>query len=198
MTGFRALRDDMEAVDEQVTKTDWLRISSDLTDVSYEPKDEIFPEFRVTKAVLFVVSGTTASERTLADGSTPIARFFEPGHLCTNLDSFWLRENALERLFAITSVTGILIPHEIFEAEYLDGGPFGRYLRKKVMQTLIFDKSVLVAKTLTNSEMRMRFLETEYRNVVRDVPAMHLARFLGMTPQGFSRFQKNRQRVNSG
>ncbi|MEM9404408.1 MAG: hypothetical protein AAGA81_00070 [Acidobacteriota bacterium] len=195
MTALTALREDLAVVSGEIDEAEWDRVRAQTTEASYSSKETIFGQMEVANQILFVSSGITASEQVYEDGSSGIARFFETGHLCANLTSLWHRQIAEDELFAVTNVTGVLIPMAMFEREYLHGDAFGRYLRRKVMDTLLFDKSVLVAKTLTTSEARYRFLEEQYAQVIPDAPANLVARFLGMTPQGLSRFLRNRHRT---
>lgn len=192
MSARATFRADIESVVGDLDESEWSRIRTDCSEASYRPKDTIFDQKDIADRILFVASGITASEQVYEDGSSGIARFFETGQFCTNLTSLWHRQMAEDTLFAVTGVTGVLIPMSFFEREYFHGEAFGQYLRRKVLDTLVFDKSVMVAKTLTSSEARYRFLEEQYDRVLPDVPANLIPRFLGMTPQGLSRFLRNR------
>ena len=193
MAALDAFRADIAGAIGDLQETQWDRIHTGCNPVSFYPKETIFGQKDIADRILFVASGITASEQVYEDGSSGIARFFETGQFCTNLTSLWHRQMAEDTLFAVTGVTGVLIPMSFFEREYFQGDAFGQYLRRKVLDTLVFDKSVMVAKTLTSSEARYRFLEDQYDRVVSDVPANLIARFLGMTPQGLSRFLRNRE-----
>ncbi|MEO1731411.1 MAG: hypothetical protein AAFR64_11800, partial [Pseudomonadota bacterium] len=83
------------------------------------------------------------------------------------------------------------IPFESFRASFLHGGHLDTFWREAMFETLLFDKDILCTKTIRDVGTRYRFLAERYDNVVAQVPDRHLARFLGITPQGLSRFLRN-------
>jgi hypothetical protein len=78
----------------------------------------------------------------------------------------------------------------MFREEFISGGPLATYWREKVLETFLFDKDIMCAKTLRNVESRYRFLIDRHQDVVSKVPDKYIARFLGISPQGLSRFLK--------
>lgn len=172
---------------------DWPALAAQFTEVAYDRKSTIFSQAQVADRVLFVASGIVASEQVHLDGTPAIARFFERGQFATNVTSAWRRELAEDTLIAITDVQGVTMPVRFFTREYMDGGAFGQYLRRKVLETIFFDKEVICAKTLTETEARYRFLKDQHRDVLDLVPAKDVARFLGIAPQSLSRFLRKRR-----
>ncbi|MEO1483673.1 MAG: cyclic nucleotide-binding domain-containing protein [Myxococcota bacterium] len=172
---------------------EWRRISTRLADCSYRQGEVIFSQVRLTDHWLFITDGVAASEQTTPDGAVLIGRFFEPGHICSNITSAWARQISSDDLRAITDVEGVLLPNPLFRQEYLGGGAFGRYLRIKAMAALLFDKEILCTKTTNDTDIQYRFLEYNYREVIRRSTQKDIARFIGITPQGLSRFLKNRR-----
>lgn len=142
---------------------------------------------------LFVCSGIAASRQTHTDGEVTIARFFEQGQLCANLTSAWTQQFAADDLIAMTDLSAVVIPDTLFRAEFLEGGPLGRYFRLKAMETLCFDKEVVSAKTRSDTAVRYRFLENHHEEVLDRVRQRDIAAFLGITPQGLSRFKRKRR-----
>ncbi len=185
------LRDTIRASDIDIDP-DWPRFRSILSPVTFSAKNTIFSAAGVADRVLFVTSGIAASEQVHPDGSSGIARFFGPGQAATNLTSAWRRDLAEDTLFAVTAVEGATLPLDIFNQEYLGGAAFGLYLRKLVLATLVFDKEVIAAKTQTASEVRYRFLEEFHPEDLERIPDKEVARFMGITPQGLSRFLRHR------
>ena len=142
----------------------------------------------VADDLFFVCDGVAASVQTSCDGDTQIARFFERGQLCSNVTSAWQRTVSEDELIAMTDLSALRVPISAFRSAYLHGGPLGEFWREMVFETLLFDKDVLCTKTLRDVGTRYRFLEERYDGVVGRVPDRHLARFLGITPQGLSRY----------
>ncbi|MEM9431080.1 MAG: hypothetical protein AAGA32_16500 [Pseudomonadota bacterium] len=148
---------------------------------------------RVADRLAFVVGGLAASRQTWSDGRMTIARFFEAGDLCTNVSSAWTGELASDDLVAVTDVHGSFVPLALFHAEYFHGGTFGTYLRYRMMEAHLFAKELACAKTSNDTEIVYQFLDTHHRSVLQLAPKKDIARFLGVTPQGFSRFLRRRR-----
>jgi len=92
----------------------------------------------------------------------------------------------------VTDVADLAIPNDVFRREYLEGGFFGTYLRFKMMEAHLFAKEPICAKTPGQTEIRYRFLEEPHQNVIGSVRQKEVSRFLGVTPQGLSRFLRRR------
>lgn len=194
MDATEVLKQDIQRCGCTLEPAEWHRLSKELVNCAFQKGDVIQSQARVADHWLFVASGIVASEQSTPDGNNLIARFFEAGHLCSNPTSAWHRELGSDDLIAITNVEGVLLPNLWFREQYLRGGNFGEYLRIKAMQTLMFDKDILSAKTSNDVETRYGFLESSHSEVVRHTAQKDLARFIGVTPQGLNRFLKNRQR----
>ncbi|MEM9783975.1 MAG: hypothetical protein AAF899_16070 [Pseudomonadota bacterium] len=157
----------------------------------------VFAQARIVRQWLFLTDGIAASQQTRPDGTVTIARFFEADQICANLTSTWHQAEDADDLIAITDVVGVLLPDSLLRGEYLGGGAFGAYLRLKIMETLLFDKELLCAKTSIQTAHRYRFLEDRHRAVIGQAPQKAIARFLGITPQGLSRFLRQRRRADA-
>ena len=192
MTPIAVLHQDIRDRAGQDALDDWHRIKPKLTECAHPAKAVIMSAAHLADRMVFVSDGIVASEQVYPDAAAGIARFFERGHFCTNLTSAWRRDLGDDTLVAITAMQGVIVPLDVFMQEYLHGSAFGLYLRLKAMDALAFDKEVMCAKTLTGSEARYRFLEAQHDQVIAQVPAKDIARFMGMTPQGLSRFLRHR------
>ncbi|MEM9384840.1 MAG: cyclic nucleotide-binding domain-containing protein [Pseudomonadota bacterium] len=171
---------------------DWAALRPLLRPVSYSKGECIYRMEEIGASWLFLADGVTASIQTHADGSLTIARFFEDRQVCGNLTSTWSEQYASDDLVAITQVSGVEIAGDVFRQQMLEGGDFGRYLRLKAMETLCFDKELIVAKTQLDLEKRYRFLEEHYQRVVGSAMQKQLAAFTGVTPEALSRFLRRR------
>lgn len=197
MNAIQVLKKDIEQYGVSLNDTDYAEIQKVSFECAFPMGDVILSRVRVEDHWLFLTRGIVASEQSTLGGDALIARFFEAGHLCANLTSAWARELDTDDLIAITNVEGVLLPHNLFREQYLRGNGFGEYLRLKTMETLMFDKDILCAKTSNNTEVRYGFLEHNYKEVVRRASQKDLARFVGVTPQGLNRFLKNRDNAQS-
>ncbi|MEM1400866.1 MAG: hypothetical protein AAGF58_13330 [Pseudomonadota bacterium] len=188
-----SLEDDIQRLGVTLDLVTWEGIAQRYRDVQIRAGDKIQSQARVANSWIFLSKGIAASEQTDLDGVSTVARFFEPGDICVNLTSAWTRDIASDDLVALTNVEGIAIPDAIFRREYLEGEGFGTYLRLKMMSAHLFAKELICAKTSGQTETRYRFLEQHHRNIIGMVQQKDIARFLGMTPQGLSRFLRRRK-----
>ncbi|MEO0536440.1 MAG: cyclic nucleotide-binding domain-containing protein [Cyanobacteria bacterium P01_A01_bin.123] len=193
MTAISSLEDDIYSYGIHLKSPEWNEIKSRISEFEFVKKSVIFSQALICDKVFFVTDGIAASEQTLAEGVSPIARFFSRGQFCSNITSALIQEYANDTLIAITDVNSVSMPMEFFLKEYHKGKAFGEYLRKKVLETLLFDKEVMCAKTTLNTEYRYRFLEERQQDVIHRVSDKDIARFIGITPQGLCRFLKHRR-----
>ncbi|WP_434053827.1 MAG: hypothetical protein RDA78_02665 [Roseibium sp.] len=187
------MEDDILRLDVALDLSDWGQIKQRCRFVDVAAGDKIQNQARVTDSWIYLSNGIAASEQTWLDGTSTIARFFEPGNICANLTSAWTRDIASDDLVAVTDVAGIAIPNDLFRTEYLEGGFFGTYLRLKLMDAHLFAKELICAKTSGRTEARYQFLEQYHQHVIASVRQKDIARFLGVTPQGLSRFLRRRK-----
>ncbi|MEL7023050.1 MAG: cyclic nucleotide-binding domain-containing protein [Pseudomonadota bacterium] len=183
---------DIERVGVALSDGQWSSLCDQAQVVRFQRDAVLDQATDIAERWLFICDGVVASRQTHSDGETTIARFFEPGQICANLTSAWKQIYAADDLIAMTEVKAVDIPDPLFRHELLDGDALGRYFRLKAMETLCFDKEVLSAKTRFDTEIRFQFLEQHYTSVLESLRQRDIAAFLGITPQGLSRFKRNR------
>lgn len=189
-----SLEGDIQRFGVTLDMKEWDRISQRCTYVQVLAGDKLQNQARVADSWIYLSEGVAASEQTWLDGVSTIARFFEPGNICANVTSAWTRDIASDDLVALTYVAGMAIPNDMFRQEYLEGGFFGVYLRHKMMEAHLFAKELVCAKTSGQTETRYRFLEEYHQDVIGYIQQKDIARFLGVTPQGLSRFLRRRKK----
>lgn len=175
----------------QLSDAEWTRLCANLEPVSVRRGAVLLDSALVTQHLFFVCDGIAASIQTTQDGDEQIARFFERGHVCSNLTSAWHQQVSADTLIAMSDFTGVRIPFALFRDQFMSDAPLSLYWREMVFETLVFDKDLICAKTIRDVETRYRFLVDRYDHVIDAVPDKYIARFLGITPQGLSRFKKN-------
>jgi len=186
-------REHIDACGYSLTDDAWRSISRQCSEIEAPRGSVLLSSASVAEHLFFICDGIAASFQVDADGDTQIARFFEHGQLASNITSAWHQSVSNDELIAMSDFSGIRVPFAMFRDEFMHGGPLGEYWREMTLNTLLFDKDLMCAKTVRNLGRRYRFLVERYRNVVDDVPAKHLALFLGVTPQGLSRFLNNQR-----
>ncbi|MEM7578544.1 MAG: hypothetical protein AAF316_01620 [Cyanobacteria bacterium P01_A01_bin.80] len=194
MTAISSLEDDILSHEIHLESFEWNGIKSKISEFSFTKKSVIFNQTHICDKIFFISDGIAASEQIMTEGVSPIARFFCRGQFCSNITSALTKEYASDTLIAITDVNGVSMSINFFLEEYYRGKAFGEYLRKKILETLLFDKEIICTKTVLNTEYRYRFLEERQQDVINYVADKDIARFIGITPQGLCRFLKNRSR----
>ncbi|MEO0911885.1 MAG: cyclic nucleotide-binding domain-containing protein [Pseudomonadota bacterium] len=193
MTKLTALKQDIEQFGISFRQGEWESLVQRLSVLSVSRGEIIEKQVHVARQWFFIDDGIAASEQTWTHGGTTIVRFFERGDFCANMTSVWTQDIAADELFAITDVSCIVVPNEVFTDAYLNGGSFGLYLRHKVMAAHLYAKELTSAKTAGDTETRYQFLESLHPEVVARAPQKEVARFLGLTPQSLSRFLRRRK-----
>ncbi|MDJ0733566.1 MAG: hypothetical protein QNJ47_05670 [Nostocaceae cyanobacterium] len=192
MTAISSLENDILSHEIHLKLLEWNEIKSKISEFSFTKKSVIFSQTLVCDKIFFISDGIAASEQIMPEGISIITQFFSRGQFCSNITSALTKEYANDTLIAITDVNGVSMSINFFLEEYYKGNAFGEYLRKKILEGLLFDKKIICTKTLLSTEYRYRFLEEHQQDVIHCVPDKDIARFMGITPQGLSRFLKHR------
>ncbi|MEM9101363.1 MAG: hypothetical protein AAGB12_03500 [Pseudomonadota bacterium] len=173
------------------TEEEQYQLDSHTRYASFYENETIYAQHKISQHWLYITSGIASSQQVQTDGSRSIARFFESSQLCGNLTSTWLQGYANDALVASTGLEGIEIEHEYFKQEYMSGANVGLYFRSKVIETLMYDKEIIVLKTICDIKMGYEFLFEYHPEVLKSVKKKEIAAFLGVTPQGLSKFLRN-------
>ena len=176
---------------------EWDEIKMHLRPVSYKKKAIIFAPGKVATESLLVTSGVAAAKTLLENGQEPTERFFVPIQGCANIVSAWRCEPTSETIYAATDVEGALMSWEFIRGQFLDGAAFGRFGRVKMLDSIVLDKQILTMKTTCSTELNYKFLEENFPEVIGGVAQKVIASYLGLTPEGLSRFLKRRREAAS-
>ena len=191
LSPMRTLSQDIEAEGIDVPPREWEEFAEECTPTTYAKKDTIFDRDVISDHMLFITKGVSACQFAYPNGQLIIDRFFETGDFCTTVRSAWRTEPSEDQIFAVTPVQGVLIPMKRWREEYLRGGVIGEYIRIKIFQTLLFDADVIRVKSLNRTNESYTFLQERQPGVLQSVAQKDVAQFLGITPEGLSRFLKN-------
>ena len=185
------LKKQIQGYDTSVSEKELMQLSTQFVFKTFAKRDIVFSQTEVCKEVLIVLEGILASEFAQPN-KTIISRFFRPGNLCSNLVSVVQQTIASDNIIAITPVTSISIPYHFFYQYYLYSSTFGIFLRKKLLENMVEAKHFISIKTISDTETKYQFLETNYPKIIRDTPSKYIANFLGITPEALSRFLARR------
>ncbi|MEM0978432.1 MAG: hypothetical protein AAGJ34_12925 [Pseudomonadota bacterium] len=186
------LKKDMERFGLSLSPSESQKVEGNLKPICEGAGVLLLSQTRVADRLIYITSGIAASVQTWNDGKTTIARFFEPNDLCTNVTSAWTGDISSDDLVAITDIKGLSIPLEFYKHEYVHGDAFGKYLRYRMMEAHLFAKELVCAKTQGRTHVRYQFLETHHKEVLALAPKQDVAKFLGLTPQSYSRFLRTK------
>ena len=189
---LKALRRDIEAQDVELSQSEWKEFSSVCQVTSYEKKAEITARQTMNPSILFVTNGVCADQIMSPEGQSVIGRFFQPGDFCAGTKLSTDEHTPEHNILATTYVEGVLIPMALWLREYFDGGRLGLYARKKMFQAHNFDIDLMRVKTLNRTFETYEFLKTRQPCVIQLVAQIHIAQFLGISPEGLSRFLRTK------
>ncbi|MEM8962125.1 MAG: Crp/Fnr family transcriptional regulator [Acidobacteriota bacterium] len=194
MKAIELLTDDIRNLGIDPDRVGWDVITPQLTEVSYKKKTTLFQRGAICNTVLFITDGIVAVERLMQDGQAPINRFFVATDICNDIVSAWRNEPSTDELFAVTDVSGLLIPYPFLLNQFLRSGDvFGEYLRIKVMESVLTDIEIMARKTVSDTELNYQFLEERFPEVTAHALQRQIASYLGLTPEGLSRFLRKRR-----
>lgn len=191
---LHAFKEEVFRYFDPLSEQEWSEFQSYLTPISFKKGADVFPVSEVCKKVLFIVNGILASEFQ-AKEELVITRFFKTNDLCSNIVSLFNEKLANDRVFAISSVEGVLIPYELLMKYYLHSNTLGMYFRKRLLETLLADKHFMSIKTISGVQPKLTFLQENYPEVILDAPWKYIANFMGVTPAWLSRTLKKRETV---
>ncbi|MEL7313057.1 MAG: hypothetical protein AAFN07_16185 [Pseudomonadota bacterium] len=175
------------------TRAEWRRVCEHARERRISSRDPVYNDVEIADRWFLISSGTAGSYYTHENGRVTLTRFFEAGHIAGNVSSTWTQDYGTDRLMAISDLDGVEFSHEFLLNEYLTGRQFGQYIRMKVVETLQYDKDLLVCQSLNDADALMNFLAARHTSVFEHALKKDIAAFLGITPQAYSRILRRRE-----
>lgn len=188
MDALDSLRSDVLRYGCAFEQTDWALLEKSALATRASNRSTLLCSGRIAQSWVFVASGFAASYYTHQDGRQSLTRFFEAGQLAGNVTSVWAQDYGSDELVAIGDVTYVELPHELLLKLYMGSGGLGDYIRLKVIDTIRYDKDLLVCQALNDPGARYQFLHERHSDLMKVALKKDVAAFLGVTPQGYSRF----------
>lgn len=189
---MNALEVAIKAYDVKITDEELHQLLSQFKERTAKKKAVIFRQTDPCNNVIYLTKGITASVYTYGEKEV-VTRFFQKGNFSTNIISAVSKNIASDDLIAITDIEYYLIPFDLFLDLYLYSNTFGVFIRKKIIENSIENKNFTTIKTIADTSVKYRFLTKNYPQIIKDTPAKYIAKFLGITPEGYSRFLSNRK-----
>lgn len=192
MDALGALRQDLARYGFPLCDQAWANICDNAVVGRAPNRAILLDSVNISSAWVFVASGFAASCYTHQNGRQSLTRFFEAGHWAGNVSSTWSQDYGSDELIAVGDVSYVTVPHQFLLAQYMQHDGFGAYIRLKVIETLRYDKDLLVCQALNDPEARFRFVQDRHPELLDVALKKDIAAFLGVTPQGYSRFLRRR------
>jgi len=203
-TPFSILHKNIEEAGISLSPSELSTCLGSYSEKAFRPK-EVISRRRVngdfpisSENILYITSGITAAEITGNDGQRVIPRFHEAGDISAPLPK--LTPKVIEggriigdesEIVAITLVEGVLIPLENWHREYLEGNAFGQFVRQKMFEGYLLNAAISHVRSLNRTAESYNFLKTYQPDILKKVPQKTVAQFIGITPEGLSRFLKS-------
>lgn len=185
------LRDDMARLGTELSERQWQEWTSNCDEVRVNKRDLVFEGETKRDSLLFITKGICASQFVMPDGKTVIARFFEARDLCAVVEFTYMRELTENTIVAITPVEGVLIPFSVWQFEQFEGTLPGSYTRQKMYRQHLSEIEIMHVKTVNRTDVSYEFLKERHPSVLEAAPQTVIAKFCGVTPEGFNRFLRS-------
>ncbi|MEM6831191.1 MAG: cyclic nucleotide-binding domain-containing protein [Bacteroidota bacterium] len=184
---FSELYADIRAYEVSIPESEWSHLLS-ISEIRTAKKNEvIFSETELCRHVIYLMNGITATVY-LHDGKEVVTRFFQKGNFNTNIVSAESKSIASDFLLAVTDVQFLLFPFDFFLDSFFYSNTFGLFVRKKLMKMIIENKKNTTIKTINDTKVKYQFLIDNYPDILERSPSKYIAKFMGLTPEGYSRF----------
>lgn len=161
--------------------------------LSFKKNRVVLHQTEICREILYIVSGIAASEY-VVDGQVIISRFFQAHDFCTNMISIASNSPSCDNIISLTPLHLLSIPIDAVLEHYNGPTVIGRYIRDKILLTLLHDKTILSSKTMLSAEDLDQFIRENYPEIVREVPSKYIAQFMGITPEAYSRLLRRMQK----
>ncbi|MEM6831526.1 MAG: hypothetical protein AAGA66_13900 [Bacteroidota bacterium] len=185
-------KSEIASYDVSISDQEWNRIQDLIKVRKAKRREVIFNQTERCNHVIYLMSGITATIY-LYDDKEVVTRFFQKGNFNTNIVSAESKSLASDILVAITDIEYLLMPFSFFLESFFHSDSFGLFVRKKIMRMIIENKKNTTIKTINDTEIKYQFLEKNYPDIIRRTPSKYIAKYIGLTPEGYSRFLSGRR-----
>ena len=171
------------------TEKEWIKFSEQWKPFHFD-KNEIVTDFGVIEKYFYFVNEGVIRGYFIKDGHEHNMGFSYEGDFSGVYDSFLHQKPATYSMEALTEVNGFRITHENLMNLFDDHKVFerwGRLFNEMILTGLgVFIQSIIA----DTAEERFRQLMKRSPHVLQLIPQKHLASYLGMTAETFSRMRK--------
>jgi len=144
---------------------------------------------RVCDHIYFVKKGILRCYRKDEEGNETTKWFMDEGNVITSVDSFFSRTRSLESIHALkpSLLYGISYQQLYFALDHMD---FSRHAIEIVIKYHVLNERRISALQELSAGEKYLYTKKTQPNIVKKVPAKHLATYLGINEATLSRIKK--------
>ena len=180
-----------EAIEHLVSfsNEEWKDIASLLVEKSFKKNEIILEAGKIEKHFYFVLDGTIRAFHN-KDGNNLSVAFTYTGYYCSCYNSFTSQKPSIYSLQALSDGNLIGLNYENMQYLFNKYKSFERFGRLAVEQALFRMEKREISILSNTAEERFQRLMNDSPHIFNLVPSKHLASYLGMKPETFSRMKK--------
>ncbi len=174
-----------------LTEDEFCLIESKFEPFFVKKKKDFLRFGEVANNLAFIKSGCLRSYKIDAKGNENVIQIGLEDYWISDLYSFLTRTPSIMAIEALEDTEVLLLSFYNLERLYLDVPIIERFFRK------LFEKAYLSSQDRINSTLSVsaeeRYLNIikSHPDIIRRVPLIHIASYLGITPESLSRIRKN-------
>jgi CRP/FNR family transcriptional regulator, anaerobic regulatory protein len=174
--------------------TDKIRSLADIT--TYRAGDFILKEGEICKKVSLVMEGLTRSFY-MNDGVDITSRFMEEGFIVTSWPSFYTQQPGNEFIEAMEATTLASISYDSIQTLYAEFPDFNIIGRRQVEYAFYLSEQRTQILRKHTAEEKYKLFLFNHPTLLQRVSLKHIATYLGMSEETFSRVRSRFHRTYS-
>ncbi len=141
--------------------------------------------------ILFVNKGALRLYEMDSKGNEYVLQLALENHWISDLHSFIGRTQSKSYIEALEDTEVLLLSFYNLERLYLDTPIIERFFRKLFEKAYLSAQKKINAALNTSAEERYKNIINNYPDVIQRIPLIHIASYLGITPESLSRIRKH-------